>query len=63
MEKLGPITLPHAAQTAARTVPVGKGWVMVPLETGFLLKALAFGAQIPITTEEAKSLRDGQTTA
>lgn len=62
MEKLGPITPPHAAQTAAKLIPVGKGWVMEPLETGFLLKALAQGAQIRITTDEAQALRDGQTT-
>jgi hypothetical protein len=62
MEKLGRITPPHAAQNAARMIPVGKGWVMEPLETGFLLKALALGAQVRITTEEAQSLRDGQVT-
>lgn len=62
MEKLGPITPPHAAQNAARTVPVGKGWVMEPLETAFLLKSLALGAQLRITADEAQSLRDGQTT-
>ena len=60
MEKLGPITLPHAALNAARTIPVGRGWVMEPLDTGFLLKALALGAQVRISTEEAQSLRDGQ---
>lgn len=62
MEKLGPIPPSHAAQNAARTIPVGKGWVMEPMETGFLLRALALGAQVRITTEEAQSLRDGQVT-
>lgn len=62
MEKLGPITPPHAAQIAAKLIPVGKGWVLEPLETGFLLKALAQGAQVRISAEEAQSLRDGQTT-
>lgn len=62
MERLGPITPPHATPATGRTIPVGKGWVMEPLETGFLLKGLAQGAQIRITTDEAQSLRDGQTT-
>ena len=62
MEKLGPITPPHATPATGRVIPVGKGWVMEPLETGFLLKALAQGGQVRITGEEAQSLRDGQTT-
>ena len=62
MEKVGPITPQHTAQNAARTSPVGKGWVMEPLETGFLLRALALGAQVHITPEDARALRDGQIT-
>ena len=62
MEKVGPIPTAHAAQGVGRTIPIGKGWVLEPMETGFLLKALAQGAQIRITAEEAQSLRDGQAT-
>jgi hypothetical protein len=62
MERVGSISQSQAAQIAGRTIPVGRGWVMEPLETGFLLKALAQGAQLRISPDEAQSLRDGQTT-
>jgi len=60
MEKVGPISPPHAAQMAAKLIPLGKGWVLEPIQTGYILKALALGAQIRITADEAQSLRDGQ---
>lgn len=62
MEKVGPIPTAHASQGLGRTIPIGKGWVLEPMQTGFLLKALAQGAQVRITAEEAQSLRDGQIT-
>ncbi len=65
MEKVGPIPPPHAAQSIARLLPLGQGWVLEPLETGFLLKTLLQGAeavQVRVTGEEAQALRQGEVT-
>ena len=65
MEKVGPIPPPHAAQSIARLIPLGQGWVLEPLEAGFLLRTLAQEArpvQVRITGEEAQALRQGEVT-
>ncbi|MEZ5756090.1 MAG: hypothetical protein R3D90_15505 [Paracoccaceae bacterium] len=65
MERVGPIPPPHAAQSIARLIPLGQGWVLEPLETGFLLKTLLQGAealQVRVTGEEAQALRQGEVT-
>lgn len=59
MERLGPIPPPHAAPGAGRVIPVGKGWVLEPMEAGFLLKALAQSAQVRLTAAEAQAVRQG----
>lgn len=63
MERVGPIPTVHAAQAAGRVIPVGKGWVLEPLEAGFLLKALVQGGAVRITPEEAQALRQGEVSA
>lgn len=63
MERVGPIPAIHAAQGAGRGIPVGPGWVIEPLEAGFLLKALAQGGGVRITQEEAQALRQGEVAA
>lgn len=65
MEKVGPIPQPLAAQSIARLIPLGQGWVLEPLETGFLLKTLVQGVQgvqVRVSGEEAQSLRQGEVT-
>ena len=63
MERVGPSPAVHAPQGAGRVIPVGKGWVLEPLEAGFVLKALALGAGVRITREEAQALRHGEVSA
>lgn len=63
MEKVGPIPPPHAAQALARLIPLGQGWVLEPLETGFLLRRLmqdSQAVQIRLSGEEAQALRQGE---
>jgi hypothetical protein len=60
MEKVGPIPPPHALLAAGKIIPLGQGWVLEPMETGFLLKALAIGASVRVTTEEAQAVRQGE---
>jgi len=66
MEKVGPIPPPQAAQSIARLIPVGQGWVLEPLEAGFLLRTLMQqgpqAVQLRVTGEEAQSLRQGEVT-
>lgn len=65
MDKVGPIPPPHAAQALARLIPLGQGWVLEPMETGFLLRSLmqeAQAVQVRVTGEEAQSLRQGEVT-
>lgn len=65
MERVGPIPPPQAAQAIARLIPLGQGWVLEPLETGFLLRSLmpeAQAAQLRLTGEEAQALRQGEVT-
>lgn len=63
MERVGPIPPPHAAQGAGRVIPLGKGWVLEPLEAGFLLRALAQGTQVRLTAAEAQAVRQGDISA
>ena len=63
MEKVGPIPPPHALVAAGKVIPLGQGWVLEPLETGFLLKSLVQAVQVQVTPEEAQSLRQGEVTA
>lgn len=63
MEKVGPIPPPHALLAAGKVIPLGQGWVLQPLETGFLLKSLVQAVQVQVTPEEAQSLRQGEVTA
>lgn len=48
---------------AGKVIPLGQGWVLEPLETGFLLKSLMQAVQVRVTPEEAQSLRQGEVTA
>ena len=63
MEKVGPLPPPHALLAAGKVIPLGQGWVLEPLETGFLLKSLVQAVQLQVTPEEAQSLRQGEVTA
>lgn len=63
MEKVGPLPPPHALLAAGKVIPLGQGWVLEPLETGFLLKSLVQAVQVRVTPEEAQSLRQGEVTA
>ncbi|WRH63674.1 MAG: hypothetical protein RSE12_04875 [Fuscovulum sp.] len=60
MEKVGPIPPPQALIAAGKVIPLGHGWVLEPMETGFLLKALSVGASVRVTPEEAQSVRQGE---
>lgn len=62
MEKVSPIPPPHALLAAGKVIPLGQGWVLEPLETGFLLKSLVQAMQVQVTPEEAQSLRQGEVT-
>ncbi|NBE06644.1 hypothetical protein [Paragemmobacter ruber] len=63
MERISPIPPPIAVLAAGKVIPLGQGWVLEPLETGFLLKSLAQAVQVQVTPEEAQSLRQGDVTA
>ena len=63
MERVGPIPPPHAAPGAGRVIPLGKGWALEPMEAGFLLRALAQGAQVRLTATEAQAVRQGDITS
>lgn len=63
MEKVGPLPPLHALLATGRVIPLGQGWVLEPLEAGFLLKGLAQAVQVQVTPEEAQSLRQGEVTA
>lgn len=60
MEKVGPIPPPQALLAAGKVIPLGQGWVLEPMETGFLLKALVIGASVRVTPEEAQAVRQGE---
>ena len=60
MEKVGPIPPPQALISTGKVIPLGQGWVLEPMETGFLLKALVIGASVRITPEEAQAVRQGE---
>jgi hypothetical protein len=60
MEKVGPVPPPQALIAAGKVIPLGKGWVLEPMETGFLLKALVIGAAVRVTAEEAQAVRQGE---
>lgn len=46
----------------ARLIPLGQGWVLEPVEKGFVLKGLALSMTMQVTPEEAQSLRQGDMT-
>ncbi len=48
---------------SGKVIPLGQGWVLEPLERGFLLKSLIQAVQVQVTPEEALSLRQGEMTA
>jgi hypothetical protein len=60
MEKVGPIPPTKALIATGKVIPLGQGWVLEPMETGFLLKALAIGAAVRVTAEEAQAVRQGE---
>jgi hypothetical protein len=60
MEKVGHIPPPQALIAAGKVIPLGQGWVLEPMETGFLLKALVIGASVRVTQEEAQAVRQGE---
>lgn len=62
MEKVGPILPPLPLLAAGKAIPLGQGWVLEPLEKGFLLKSLSLAVQVPVTPDEAQSLRLGEVT-
>lgn len=62
MERVGPLPPTHAALGAGRVIPLGKGWVLEPMEAGFLLRALAQGGQVRLTATEAQAVRQGDIT-
>lgn len=62
MEKVGPIPPAQALIAAGKVIPLGQGWVLEPMETGFLLKTLVIGASVRVTPEEAQSVRQGEVT-
>ena len=60
MEKVGPIPPPQVLLAVGKVIPLGQGWVLEPMETGFLLKAMAIGASVRVTPEEAQAVRQGE---
>lgn len=60
MERVGPIPPPQALIATGKVIPLGQGWVLEPMETGFLLKALVIGASVRVTPEEAQAVRQGE---
>lgn len=60
MERVGPIPPPQTVVSSGKLIPLGQGWVLQPMEAGFVLKALAIGASARITADEAQALRQGE---
>ncbi len=62
MEPVKPPSGPTAPQVAARVTPLGRGWMLLALEAGAVLRNPATGIEMRLTGEDAEALRQGNVT-
>lgn len=62
MEPVRPPTGPVAPQAVAKVMPVGRGWMLLAVEAGFVLRSAAQGLDVSLTREDAEALRRGEVT-
>lgn len=62
MEPVRPPTGPVAPQAVAKVVPVGRGWMLLAVEAGFVLRNASAGLDLALTREDADALRRGEVT-
>lgn len=62
MEPIRPSTGAGAPQVAAKVTPVGRGWMLLAVEAGFVLRNAAQGLDLRLTAGDAEALRQGEVT-
>lgn len=62
MEPVRPPTGPVAPQAVAKVMPVGRGWMLLAVEAGFVLRNASAGLDLALTREDAEALRRGEVT-
>lgn len=62
MEPIGPPTGPVAPQAVAKVMPLGRGWMLLAVEAGFVLRNASAGLDLKLTGEDAGALRRGEIT-
>lgn len=62
MEPVGPPTGPAAPQAVAKVTPLGRGWMLLAVEAGFVLRNASQGLDLRLTPEDAEALRRAEVT-
>lgn len=62
MEPIRPPTGPAAPQAVAHVTPVGRGWMLLVVEAGFVLRNASQGLDLRLAPEDAEALRRGEVT-
>ncbi|MBC2835046.1 hypothetical protein [Paragemmobacter straminiformis] len=62
MDPIRPTAAPVPPQAVAKVMPLGRGWMLLALETGFALRNTAEGVEQRLRPEEAEALRKGEIT-
>lgn len=62
MEPIRPPTGAGAPQAAAKVTPVGRGWMLLAVEAGFVLRNASQGLDLRLAPEDAEALRRGEVT-
>ncbi len=56
----GPATGPVAPQAVTKVTPVGRGWMLLAVEAGFVLRSAAKGVDLRLAPDDAEALRRGE---
>ncbi len=62
MEPVRPPTGPVAPQAVSKVTPVGRGWMLLAVEAGFVLRNVAQGLDLRLAPEDAEALRRAEVT-
>lgn len=60
MEPVRPSTGAAGPQPVAKVTPIGRGWMLLAVEAGFVLRNAAQGVDLRLAPEEAEALRRGE---
>ena len=62
MDPIRPTGAPTPPQGVAKVMPLGRGWMLLALEAGFVLRNTGEGVEQSLTPAEAEALRKGEVT-